>query len=118
MTRPVSILALAAALASTSALAEPAYEVVLYTVPDPAAADAERARVEQHLRTIPGFVGWTKLIDVADPTKRIDIVVWRSLAEAEAAGRQVQSDPRFAPFMASIGSVDGFAHYREPEDMR
>lgn len=118
MTRPVSLIVLAAALASAPALAEPAYEVVLYTVPDPAAADAERARVEQHLRSIPGFVGWTKLIDVADATKRVDIVVWRSLAEAEAAGRQVQSDPRFAAFMASIGSVERFAHYREPDDKR
>ncbi|WP_052340772.1 hypothetical protein [Salinarimonas rosea] len=113
MNRPASIVALAAALASAPASAEPAYEIVLYRVPDPATADAERARAEQHVRALPGFVGWTTLIDTSDPTRRVDIVVWRSLPEAQAAGRQVQSDPRFAAFMASIGAVDGFGHFRE-----
>ncbi|MGJ3263797.1 MAG: hypothetical protein ACFE0R_11235 [Salinarimonas sp.] len=116
MNRPASIVALAAALAAVPASAEPAYEIVLYTVSDPATADAERVRAEQHVRTLPGFVGWTKLIDMSDPTRRVDVVVWRSLSEAQAAGRQVQSDPRFAAFMASIGAVDGFGHFREATD--
>ncbi len=86
-------------------------EVVFYRVKNAQTAEAARRNVRPHVETFPGFLGWHAMTSADDPLVFTDIVTWRSLAEARAAGERVMSDPACAPFMAEIVEVVSAGHY-------
>lgn len=89
----------------------PCFEVVVYKVGEPAAADSERELARQRIMTFPGFVSWTPLSGIEDASERVDFVVWSSLEAARAAGKQVGTAPEFAAFRNTISNVTVMAHY-------
>lgn len=90
----------------------PCYEIVTYTVADPDQADAARAAARILISAFPGFVSWTEFSGAGDPAKRVDLLVWRSEADARSAARAVGEDAAFAGFRASIEQMQGMDHYR------
>lgn len=88
------------------------YEIVVYQVKEAAQAEQERAKLLAVLETLPGFVGWTRLTDVKIQNQFTDIVIWKTLADAEAAGKLFQTDARFSAFGASIVSIVSSGHFK------
>ena len=89
----------------------PCYEIVSYDVSDPAQADAARAAARTLIAAFPGFLSWTEFVGAREPTRRTDLVAWRSEAEAMTAARSVGEDPEFADFRASVVRVQSIDHY-------
>ena len=86
-------------------------EVVVYKVKNAPTAEATRRAVRPHVEAIPGFLGWHAMASADDPATFTDILTWRSLAEARAAGDLMMSDPGFAPLMAEIAEIVSMGHY-------
>lgn len=92
-------------------MSQPYYEIVTYSVGDPRGADQARNDTRKHLATFPGFIAWQAFHGAADPAQRVDLVVWQSLENAQAAAEKVGTAPEFAGFRASIKSLSGMDHY-------
>ena len=86
-------------------------EVVVYKVKNTETAAAARRAAKPHVAGFPGFLGWHAATSADDPAVFTDIVTWRSLAEARAAGEKVMSDPQCAPLMNEIAQVFSMGHY-------
>lgn len=92
-------------------MSHPHYEIVTYRVIDPRAAEAARSEARKRLETFPGFIAWQAFHGAADPAERVDLLLWRSLEEAQAAAAKVGTADEFAGFRASIKSLSGMDHY-------
>jgi hypothetical protein len=86
-------------------------EVVVYKVKNAQTAAAARRAIRPHIEAFPGFLGWHAVTSAEDPSVFTDIITWKSLAHARAAGEKVMSDPECAPFMGEIGEVVSMGHY-------
>ena len=86
-------------------------EVVVYKVKNAQTAEAARRAVRPHIEAFPGFLGWQAVTSAEDPTSFADIVTWKSLEDAKAAGEKFMTDPAIAPFMAEIAQVISMGHY-------
>lgn len=89
----------------------PCFEIVTYTVGNSEGADRARKKAEELLSAFPGFIAWTAFSGNENSTKRADLLVWQSPAEAQAAAEVVGTDPAFADFRASITGVTSMEHY-------
>lgn len=89
----------------------PCFEIVAYTVANPASADTARQSAQALLRSHPGFIAWTALFGAASATQRVDLVTWASLPDAQAAAQTVATSPEFAAFRASVTSLTSMGHY-------
>lgn len=88
------------------------YEIVLYSVADPAAGDEARAGIGRHLQALPGLRGYLPLVDAENPAKRADLVQWASLDAAKDAAKVVQTHQNFTSFMSTIASVEAMGHFQ------
>ena len=86
-------------------------EVVVYKVKNAQTAEAARRAVRPHIEAFPGFLGWQAVTSAEDPTSFADIVTWKSLEDAKAAGEKFMTDPAITPFMAEIAQVISMGHY-------
>ena len=86
-------------------------EVVVYKVKNAQSGQLARRAVRPHIEAFPGFLGWQAVTSTEDPTSFTDIVTWKSLADARAAGEKFMSDPAIAPFMAEVAEVISMGHY-------
>ena len=86
-------------------------EVVVYKVKNAQTAQSARRAMRPHVEAYPGFLGWHAVTSADDAQTFTDIITWRSLAEAKAAGEKIMSDPACAPFMAEITQVVSMGHY-------
>ena len=86
-------------------------EVVVYKVKNAETAAAARRTMKPHVAGFPGFLGWHAVTSADDPALFTDIVTWRSLAEARAAGEKVMSDPECAPLMGEVAELISMGHY-------
>jgi heme-degrading monooxygenase HmoA len=86
-------------------------EVVVYKVKNAQTAEAARRAVRPHVECFPGFLGWHAATSADDPQLFTDIVTWRSLSDARAAGERVMADPQCAPFMQEVAEVVSMGHY-------
>lgn len=87
-------------------------EVAVFTTSDPSACPSLQKRAHADLSTFDGFVGSLALRGLEDPKQRADLVAWASPDAAQAAATAIPKDPRFADFMAVVGEVRHFGHYR------
>jgi hypothetical protein len=74
------------------------YEVAAYRVDStsPQLHAEARGRLRTALGKYPGFRCALPLTGIADPTRGVDLVVWRSVDDAEKAAREVAGDPEVA----------------------
>lgn len=89
-------------------------EVVVYLVHESALgglAEASAA-MDAFLATCAGFVRRTVHTDAKVPNRRMDIVEWGSLEEAEQAAQAAGKEESVAPFMRAIASIDMMSHFR------
>jgi heme-degrading monooxygenase HmoA len=86
-------------------------EVVVYKVKNAETAEAARRAMKPHVAGFPGFLGWHAVTSADDKSVFTDIVTWRSLAEARAAGEKVMSDPECAPLMSEVAELISMGHY-------
>jgi hypothetical protein len=89
----------------------PCFEIVTYTIGDSDGADQARRKAQELLAAFPGFIAWTAFSGTEGSSNRADLVVWRSVADAQAAAQAVGTDPGFADFRASITGVTSMGHY-------
>lgn len=93
-----------------------AVEVVLYRLRAGVAEDAflaTRPLVDAALASYAGYLQ-RRLLRAADG-RWMDIVDWRTLAEAQAAAAAFERDPELAPFMALLDPSDMLFLHLEPE---
>ena len=86
-------------------------EIVVYKVKNAQTAETQRRGARPLVESLQGFLGWHAVTSVDDPLLFTDIITWRSLEEARAAGARVMADPACAPFMAEIAEVVSMGHY-------
>jgi heme-degrading monooxygenase HmoA len=86
-------------------------ELVVYKVKDATLIDTRRREIYGLIAARPGFREWQCYQDATDPARRVDHVLWDSLAEAKAAGDAMMADPAFKPFMEVIDAVESFGHF-------
>jgi hypothetical protein len=86
-------------------------EVVVYKVKHAQTAEAARRAARPHIEALPGFLGWQAVTSTEDPLSFTDILTWKSLGDAKAAGKKMMADPACAPFMAEIAEVVSMGHY-------
>ena len=84
---------------------------MIYKVKNPATAAAARFAMKPHVETFPGFLGWTAVTALDDPSLFTDILTWRTHADAKSAGEKVMADPQCAPLMVEVTQVVSMGHY-------
>ncbi|HXV31336.1 MAG TPA: hypothetical protein VD840_13480 [Sinorhizobium sp.] len=86
-------------------------ELAVCTVTDKKAAVAARAKAMQAVARYPGFVSWRAVTACETSDMLADLVEWETLEAARAADKRVMTDPEFAPYMATISSVQLMQHF-------
>ena len=86
-------------------------EVTVYKVKNAQTGQAARRAARPHIEAFPGFLGWQAVTSTEDPTSFADIVTWKSLEDAKAAGEKFMTGPAIAPFMAEVAEVISMGHY-------
>ncbi|MBX7059791.1 MAG: hypothetical protein K1X75_17135 [Leptospirales bacterium] len=71
-----------------------------------------QAAVRQEISSWPGFVSWQSFEASDDPNVVMDLLVWRSQAEAEAASQLAQNSEVCKKYFAAIRSNLLFRHFR------
>lgn len=86
-------------------------ELAVCTVTDRQAALAARRQAMHAVSRYPGFVSWRAVTACETADMLADLVEWETLGAAQAAGKRVMTDPEFAPYMATISSVQLMQHF-------
>jgi len=89
----------------------PCLELVVFKVKDHAKARIARRVAQDLVRTYEGFVSWSAYEACEDDSLFADVVMWRDLDCAKAAGQKVMSDPGFKAVMEQIDGLVSMAHY-------
>ncbi len=92
-------------------------ELAVCTVTDKEAALAARRQAIEAVSRYPGFVSWRAATACETADMFADLVEWETLEAAQAASKRVMSDPDFAPYMATIGSVQLMQHFLTEQHM-
>lgn len=92
-------------------------ELAICTVTDKEAALAARRQAMQAVSRYPGFVAWRAVTAFETSDMFADLVEWETLDAAHAASKRVMTDPEFAPYMATISSVQLMKHFRTEQQL-
>ena len=90
---------------------QPCLEVAVFSARSDRRIPAVQRRIHQRLTALAGFESSLPLQKLGEPTRRADLVRWRSAAEAEVAARALPSLPEFAELFAEIETLHHMAHY-------
>ncbi len=93
-------------------MSQPCLELVVFKIKDPEKARLARRAAQETVKTYDGFLSWTAYEAYEEENLFADVVMWRDLASARAAGEKVMKDPAFAAIMAEIDGLVTMAHYR------
>jgi quinol monooxygenase YgiN len=89
----------------------PCLELVIFKIKDRAKARIARRAAQDIVRNYEGFLSWSAYEACDDAGLFADVVMWRDLPTAKAAGQKVMSDPGFKAIMAEIDGLVSMAHY-------
>ena len=101
-------------LAALAAPSSGAYlEFAVYRVNDAASFPELRRTTADSMAEENGFLWWQRLQGKDDEGALFaDVVAWAGPDEANAAAAKVQTDERYAPFMAAVRDIVHFSHCR------
>ncbi|WP_417684458.1 hypothetical protein [Roseibium sp.] len=93
-------------------MSETCLELVIFKIKDPARARDARRAAQQVIQSYDGFISWRACEGAEDANLFADLVEWRDLATAKAAGERIMADPGVAALMSEIDSVVVMAHFK------
>lgn len=94
-------------------MSNPVFEIVTYTVKDPAEAQKVRSGLKSVLSAFPGFVSWRQFASATSDRRFVDQVEWDSLASAQSAQEKFMADPSAQELMAQTEEVHAMTHVVE-----
>ena len=94
-------------------MSKPVFEIVTYTVKDPANAQDVRNGLRSVLSSFPGFVSWRQFTSATSDRRFVDQVEWENLSAAQSAQEKFMADTRAQALMAQTEEVLAMTHVVE-----